>query len=121
MKRCRACGAHLSWTRTWPGGNFQWVDTGAQVCGAFCPEADGEAHQPAQKLQRAVIKISLPFEGNVLDSPEIREALDNLASVMHVQAEDGLYTDGGGRHGDGEHLADFAGGQEVSVHIVDAH
>lgn len=55
----------------------------------------------------ATITVTLTIDAPGF-TPEIREALDNLADVMFIQAEDGLYSDGCGRHGDGEFLADFA-------------
>lgn len=81
-----------------------------------------------EKLQRensaprlvdvAVITINLTLPRGTRQTPEVVDALNNLASVMLVQAEDGLYTDGGGRHGEGEHLLDFIGRDYVDVSII---
>lgn len=60
-----------------------------------------------RQIDVAVLTVTVTLPEGTRATPEILEALDNLANVMHVQAEDGLYTDGGGRHGDGEHLLDF--------------
>ena len=56
---------------------------------------------------RAQILITLDLPGDDLTEREV-EALDCLADVCFVQTEDGLYSDGGGRHGEGLFLRDFS-------------
>lgn len=43
-------------------------------------------------MTMVTITITLPIEGNDTASPEIRSALNALADVMLVQAEDGLWS-----------------------------
>ena len=75
-----------------------------------------------EKLQQARITITLDL-ADVPLTEEVRDALACLADVMHVQAEDGLYS-GGFPDADpgGEYLAPFTATRvevEVDVHIVD--
>ena len=55
----------------------------------------------------ARITIDLPFDWDGPLTDEVREALDSLANIMLVQAEDGLYTGGNPDGDDAEFLFDF--------------
>ena len=74
------------------------------------------AHEPQYTEVRIV--TTLAFVGEV--TPAIKGALDNLAAVMDVQAEDGLYESGlkqGWGDGPNEFLVDFEG-RETEVQLV---
>lgn len=65
----------------------------------------------------ARIAIDLPFEGPVTD--QIRSALADLADIMLVQAEDGLYTLGSPDAAEGgDFLVAFEAGQTATVNIA---
>lgn len=69
-------------------------------------------------MTTATITVTLPLAEGTEVTPEVRDALDCLAAIMLVQAEDGLYTGGSpDAEPGGEHLADFAASTvEVTLH-----
>jgi len=72
-------------------------------------------------MTMVTITITLPIEGGDTASPEIAAALDALADVMLVQAEDGLWSLGSpeseNEDGPSEYLRGIGSGQTVSVTI----
>jgi hypothetical protein len=80
-------------------------------------------------MATAVITFRLPINDGVLPrtldgkpSQDILDALEALADVMLVQAEDGLYTygDPDSDEDDNDFLLDFESGQTFDVQIVDS-
>jgi hypothetical protein len=67
------------------------------------------------KIARITIDLPLP-EGTDISDPRIIEALDNLANVMEVQAEDGLYLGG---HEDAELVDNETGESVENEHLLD--
>lgn len=72
----------------------------------------------------ATITITLPIEGDdTATNPEVRSALDALADVMLVQAEDGLWTLGSpeseDENGPSEYLRGIGSGMTVTVQIAE--
>jgi hypothetical protein len=70
----------------------------------------------------ARIIITLPVEGeDTATNPEVVDALNNLAAVMLVQAEDGLWTLGSpeaeGEGGPSEYLRGIGSGMDYEVQI----
>lgn len=63
--------------------------------------------------QRDVVRITIDVEVLGGIDAEVMQAIENLAGTMYAQAEDGIYTDGGGRHGDGDWLRDIGHGTKV--------
>jgi len=79
----------------------------------YFPET--EVYVVEEQVQRDVVQVTIDIEvlGGV--TAEVMQAIEALAGVMLVQAEDGIYTDGMGRkESEGDFLRDIGAGTRVS-------